>query len=192
MTRNVTCLSCLLVCQLLLAGCASFIDATTDEPIQIDAGKRSFGEYVDDRRLRTVIKVNIKKADPQLDKANIDVHSFNAVVLLTGEVPTKELRELAGETARNVNKVRQVYNELKIAPNTKFPSRANDTWIKSRIKSKLFFNRDIESDRVEVIVEDNTVYLMGLMSEMQANKITEVVRTTPGVNKVVRAVEYIE
>ncbi len=175
-----------------LGGCVTVIDATTDEPLQIDAGKRSFGEYMDDRRLGTVIAVNIKKADPRLDDAHVNVHSYNAVILLTGEVADKELRDLAGATARKVNKVRQVYNELSIGPQTTFLSRTNDNWIQSRIKSKLLFNSDIDSSRVKIIVEDNVVYLMGMLTKVQTEKITEIVRKTRGVTKVIRAIEYLD
>jgi len=187
--RNIT---GMLLSILVLCGCVSVIDATTDDPIQIDPGKRSFGEYMDDRQLKTIIAVNIKKADPRLGSAHINVHSYNAVVLLTGEVPDKQLRQLAGNTARKVNKVRQVYNELAIAPQTSFLSRAKDNWIQSHIKGKLLFNADIDSSKVKIIAEDNVIYLMGLLTKVQAEKITEIVRKTRGVAKVVRAIEYIE
>ncbi len=182
----------ILAAALLMIGCVSILDATREEPIQIDPGKRSFGGYMDDKQLKTVISVNIKKSDPKLKEAHINVHTYNAVVLLTGEVETAELRRLAADTARKVNKVRQVYNELTVGPKTTFLSRTNDNWIHSRIKSKLVFNTDIDSDRVEIIVEDNVVYLMGKLTKVQAEKITEVVRTSRGVDKVVRAIEYIE
>lgn len=176
----------------ILSGCVAVIDATTTGPIQIDPSKRSLGEYVDDKRLKTIVAVNLKKADPQLDNAHINVYSYNSVVLLTGEVPSKEMRELAGKTARDVNRIRQVYNELSIGPKTTFLSRTNDNWIQSRIKTKLLFHTDINSKRVKIIVEDNTVYLMGLMTKVQTDKITDVVRRTRGVKKVVRAIEYID
>ncbi len=176
----------------ILSGCTSFIDATTEEPLQLDPGKRSFGEYIDDQQLETVIAVNIDKADPQLDKARIHVHAYNAVVLLTGQVPSQELRALAGNTARKVNKVRQVYNELTVGPKITFGTRSSDNWIHSRIKSKLLFNGDIDSDRVDIIVENKVVYLMGKLTKIQAEKITEIVRKTRGVAKVVRAIEYID
>ncbi len=181
-----------LAAAILMSGCVSILDATREEPIQIDPGKRSFGGYMDDKQLKTVISVNIKKSDPKLKEAHINVHTYNAVVLLTGEVESAELRRLAADTARKVNKVRQVYNELTVGPKTTFLSRANDNWIHSRLKSKLVFNTDIDSDRVEIIVEDNVVYLMGKLTKIQAEKITEVVRTSRGVVKVVRAIEYIE
>ncbi|WP_086930008.1 BON domain-containing protein [Agarilytica rhodophyticola] len=175
-----------------LSGCVAVIDATTTGPIQIDPSKRSLGEYVDDGRLKTIVAVNLKKAHPQLDKAHINVYSYNSVILLTGEVPSNEMRELAGKTARDVNRIRQVYNELTIGPKTTFLSRTNDNWIHSRIKTKLLFNSDINSKRVKIIVEDNIVYLMGLLTKVQTDKITEVVRRTRGVKKVVRAIEYID
>lgn len=189
---RVTCLFSFLTMLFLLSACVPIMDATKEKPIQIDPGKRSFGEYMDDRQMETIIAVNIRKADPILKDAHINVHSYNDVILLTGEVPTKELRELAGKTAREVNRVRQVYNELSVGETTKFLSRANDNWIHSKIKSKLLFNGDIDSSRVEIIVENNVVFLMGMLSRSQAEKITEVVRKTRGVNKVVRAIEYID
>lgn len=175
-----------------VSACSTVIDATTDEPMQVDPGKRSFGEYIDDRKLKTVIKVNIKKANEKLKKAHVNVHVYNGVVLLTGEVPNHELRTLAGETARQVNKVRQVNNELTVGPKTSITSRANDSWIETRINSKLLFHTDIDSKRVDVIVEDNVVYLMGKLTRTQLDKITDVVRTTKGVEKVIRAVEYLD
>lgn len=175
-----------------LSSCVTIIDATSEGPIQTDPGKRSFGGYWDDKQLNTIISVNLKKAHSALDEAHINVYSYNAVVLLTGETPSKDLRTLAGKTAREVSRVRQVYNEIQIGPNTGFISRAKDRWLKSKIKTKLLLNTDIDSGRVEVIVENKVVYLMGLLTQAQSDKITDVVRRSRGVKKVVRAIEYIE
>ncbi len=181
-----------LSCTLFMSGCVTIIDATAKGPIQTDPGKRSLGGYIDDKQLRTIVAVNIRKADPQLSDAHINVHSYNAVILLTGQVSTPELRELAGTTARKVNRVRQVYNEISVNPKISFGARTHDNYLHSKIKTKLLLDRDIESGRVEVIVEDDIVYLMGLMSEDQAERVTDRVRTTKGIKKVVRAIEYIQ
>lgn len=176
----------------LLSGCAWLIDKTTDEPIQIDPSKRSRGEKIDDSRLETIISVNLRKTHPKLEEARINVHAYNSVILLTGEVENDELRRIAGNTARKLNKVRQVYNELTVGTNATLKSRSADNWLQSKINSKLLFNGDIDSSRVQVIVENKVVFLMGKLTQVQAEKITEVVRTTKGVDKVVRAIEYIE
>lgn len=191
LSKKLQCLF-LLAVPLTLAGCVTVLDATTDEPIRRDPGKRTFGTYIDDKQLKTIISVNLKKADPFLEQSNVNVTVYNGLVLLTGQVPTKTLREKAGDVARNVTKVRQVYNELQVLPNTSFLSRANDSWLATKVNTKLMAHEDIDSSRVVVVVENDTVFLMGLLSRVQAEKITEVARSTRGVAKVVRAIEYID
>ncbi|MFT7559633.1 MAG: osmotically-inducible protein OsmY [Flavobacteriales bacterium] len=172
--------------------CVTVVDAVTDNPIQPNPNKRSLGTYIDDKQLNTIARVNIKKAHPLLSDSNVNVHSFNAVVLLTGEVPTVKLRELAGNTVRDIDRVREVYNELVVGPQRGFFAQRLDSTLGTKIKSKLLIYKDIKSRRVEVIVEDHTVFLMGLLSKAQAEKITKVVSETRGVKKVVRTIEYID
>ncbi len=192
MNKPLLTLLSILAIPFLLSSCVSVIDAVSDEPLQTDPTKRTFGEYWDDKQLKTIVSVNLKKASPSFKGLNIRVHSFNSVILLTGEVPTKELRELAGKTARDVSRVRQVYNELEIAPKRGFLDNTHDKLLGSKIKAKLFIYKDIKSSRVEVFVENKKVYLMGLLSRTQAEKITDVIRRQKGVRKVVRAIEYID
>lgn len=177
---------------LFLYGCSSIIGATTSEPIQMDPGKRTLGVKIDDRQIETVAKVNLNKAHRQLADANINVHSYNAVVLLTGQVPNNDMRQLATETLLAIPHVRQVHNELEAQANTSLLARTNDTWLTTKVRTKLMTNRDIESGRVRVITENNTVFLMGLVSQVEADKITSIARHTGGVQKVVRVFEYID
>lgn len=177
---------------LLFSGCVTIVDATSEGPIQTDPGKRTFGEYWDDKQIKTIVAVNLKKASPGLKQSHINVHSFRGVVLLTGEVPSHKLRDLASQTTKDVHLVRQVYNELQVRPKSSFFSRTSDNFLTTKINVKLLAYKDIDSDRVKVIVEDDIVYLMGLLTKVQAEKITQVVRRTGGVKKVVRAIEYVD
>lgn len=176
----------------MLTSCVSILDSTSQGEIQPDPSKRSFGAMIDDRQLKAIVAVNIKKASSELAQSNINVDSFNSVILLTGQVPTKALRELAGATARKIFRVRLVNNELEIGKNTNFGQTSYDFWLKSKIASKLAINKDIQSNRVEVIVENSVVFLMGMLTKVQTEKITDVLRNTKGVTKVVRAIEYID
>lgn len=176
----------------LINGCTSAIHAVTNEPIQPDPAETSIGTDLDDLQMDTLIGVNIKKAHPQLERAHINVHSYNKIVLLTGEAPSTEMRALAGDTARAFRGVRQVYNELEIQGATSFLQRTNDSWISTKVKSKLVANRDIKSSRVKVITENSVVYLMGLVTRQQADAISHVASNTGGVRKVVRVFEYID
>lgn len=182
----------LITALLASVGCTTIVDATTDGPIQLDPGKRSWGAFIDDEQLETVAKVNINKADPWLDQANIDVVSFNGIILLTGQVATKELRLKAGNTVKVIHGVRQVFNEIQVQGQTSLIARTNDTWLTTKVKSVLLADKDIDSGRIKVVTEDGVVYLLGLLSQAEANRAAQTVSTIGGVQKVVKAVEYID
>ena len=174
-----------------LSGCTTIVGATTDEPITPDPTKRSFGTYIDDQNLETIAKVNLRKASPDLKASNISVVSYNGIILLTGQVPTQNLRLLAGETVKNLHKVRQVFNEIQVQGKTSFLSRTNDAWLTTKVKSVLIANSDIESRRIKVVTEDGVVYLLGLLSRPEAEQAAQVISQIGGVQKVVKAIEYI-
>ncbi len=192
LTKKTFALTCIFFACLATSACTTIVDATTDGPIRVDPTKRSFGSYIDDKNIQTVVSVNIKKATKQKPNMNINVHSFNGVVLLIGQVPTTKTREIVGDTARAEPRVRQVYNELIVGRKTNFLDHAADNILHTKIKTKLLFQKNIESSRVKIIVENDIAYLMGLLSQTQAEKITDVVRKVRGIKKVVRAIEYLE
>lgn len=177
---------------LLLSGCVTLLDATNDGPIDADPGKRNLGQYFSDEKLETIIAVNLRKASPELEEAHINILCFNNVVLLTGEVPSKNARQIASETARSIKQVRQVHNELLIQSNATFFSRTNDNWLATKVRSKLIANREIDAERVKVVVENRVVYLMGLLTRSEANTVAQVAASVRGVEKVVRVFEYID
>lgn len=190
-TRKTTLLTALALAA-TLAGCTTVLEATHDGPIQQDPGKRSLGTYMDDQKMETVTTVNINKAHPELKASNINVNAFNGVVLLTGQVPDNELRLLAGRTAQQVQNVRQVYNEIQVRGNVSLLASSSDAWLTTKVKSVLLANDEIDSGRIKVITENGVVYLMGLLTRAEAERAADVTRGIGGVQKVVKAVEYID
>ena len=184
-------LALLLTAALSLNACTSLVNAVTSEPIEPDPSETSIGTDIDDWQMDTMIGVNIKKASQQLADSHINVSTYNKVVLLTGEVATSELRTLAGNTAREYKGVRQVYNELKLQGSSSLLSRTNDSWLTTKVKSKLLANKEIVSGEIEVVTESGIVYLMGIVSRDTADRATAVASHTGGVVKVVRVFEYI-
>jgi osmotically-inducible protein OsmY len=176
----------------LLTACVTMLEATSDGPIEPDPGKRTFGSYLDDQRLQSMVEVNLQKVDPRLNEAHINVMCFNGVVLLTGEVPANDLRQIAGEVTRNINTVRQVHNELVVQGNSTVFSRSNDNWIGTKLRTKIMTNQDIESERVKIVVENRVVFLMGLLTREEADLVSGLAAEVEGVEKVVRVIEYIE
>lgn len=182
----------LLALALTLGGCARLIEVTTSDPIYVHPGKRTLGAKIDDRNIETIATVNMIKAHQGLSEGRVIVNSHNAVVLLTGQVASAEIRQIAGDTVNKISNVRQVHNELQVGRFVPLSTRTYDTWLTTKIKSKLIANSDIDSGRIRVITEAKTVFLMGMVSRREAERVTEIARTTGGVGKVVRVFEYID
>lgn len=175
-----------------LGACSSLISATRSGPIQEDYGKRSFGRFIDDGLIETKAKVNINKASAELKKAHIGVTSYNGVVLLAGQVPTEDARQLAGEVVRKVRNVKRLHNELSIAGPISMPARSNDAWLTSKVKTKLLASSRVKGRRIKVVTENGVVHLMGLVTRAEADQVVDVVRGTFGVQKIIRIFEYID
>ena len=177
----------------LLNSCATVISATTgDEGIQEDRGRRSVGALVDDNSIETTIKVNLTAADEQLKNSHINVVSFNGTVLLVGQVPSQDAKNLSTRVARtSSSRVKEVYNELEVAGSTTFLSRSNDAWLSAKIKTLMLADSEVSGRRTKVVTENGVVYLMGLLTQSEADMAVELVSNTRGVTKVVRAFEYI-
>ncbi|GAA5523942.1 hypothetical protein Maes01_00491 [Microbulbifer aestuariivivens] len=185
-------LSLVLLASLSLGGCATVLEATTDGPIQEDPGERSLGTYLDDEKIEAVAMVNINKAHPDLKAANINVSVYNGVVLLTGQVSNNELRLLAGRTAQQVKNVRQVYNEIQVRGKVSLLASSSDAWLTTKVRGAMLANKEIDSGRINVITENGVVYLMGLLTRAEAEQAADATRSIGGVQKVVKAVEYID
>jgi osmotically-inducible protein OsmY len=174
-----------------LSGCSSILAVGTAEPIQENPGKRTIGSIVDDEVIETKTLVNIRKTGDRLAKAHIVVTSYNGIVLLAGQVASAPLREQAATVAAAIPKVQRVYNELTVSGATSGMARSNDAWITAKIKSKMLAKSAIPANRIKVVTENGTVYLMGLLSKEEGDRAAELARKTAGVQKVVRIFEYI-
>ena len=121
----------------------------------------------------------------------ISVTSFNRQVLLTGQVPDETTRSRATEVVKGVPDVRTVFNELGISGVTSLTSRANDTAITGNVKTRLLRDERVSANNVKVVTETGVVYLMGLVTQAEANAAADIARTTSGVTKVVTLFETI-
>lgn len=169
----------------LLTGCASLIGSTTDEPIKPNPEGRSMGEVIDDNSLATRLQVNLAKSDAEFEQANISVYANAGVVLLVGQVPRPGMVKRATEIARNDAQVKAVHNHLKVGPNSSAGVRANDTWLATKVRSRMFTTDKFPSSKVNIIVEEGIVYLMGRVENDTAREAVKLASEVNGVQKVV-------
>lgn len=192
MTPNRLGLMALTLC-LSITGCSSVITASRENPIEDDRGTRTFGSKIDDSLIETKVAVNVAKASPDLDKnSHIVVTSFNGIVLLAGQTPRADLKSLAEQTAGQVQRVKKVHNELQVLPPSSLLARNNDAWLTTKIKAQMLTDSNIPGSRIKVVTENGIVYLLGLLTQHEANQATNLVQGVSGVQKIVKLFEYID
>lgn len=126
-----------------------------------------------------------------LDVNNIEVLTYNHKMLLVGSVPTEADLRLLNRLARQVPYVRKVYNRVRVgAPRT--PDRAReDGWIAAKVKAEMVKTKGLTSAAIRYTVYDGTVYLMGLVSDEEAQKAIAAASRVKGVRKVVDAMDRL-
>jgi len=153
--------------------------------------RRSSGTYIDDQTIELKIS---KKVVDNIGDANIhlNVTSYNRNVLLTGEVGSEAFKAKAESVAKTLENVRSITNELTVDENSKLTERNNDTYITSKVKTRLINADGKLANYVKVVTEAGTVYLMGLVTKQEAAQAVEIASGTSGVLKVVKVFEYID
>jgi len=118
------------------------------------------------------------------DNAHINVTSFNQKVLLTGEVKDADIKSEAGSYVKAMKNARSVFNELVIGPNSSYTSRANDSYLESKIKTQMIFTDQLPSNSMVIVAEGSSVYLMGILTQGEAELAKKVASNTTGVKDV--------
>jgi len=172
----------LLVAVPLVSGCAALSN---------DPNTRTPGGVLDDQVIESMVKREIWNSDPAFDTANLVVVSFNGVVLLAGQVESDALRTKAEDIAKGLERVRRVHNEMEVAPATSMVARANDTYLTTRVKTRMMADSEVTAHKIKVVTENGVVYLLGLLDRREADRAVEVVQSVHGVQKIVKVFEYI-
>ena len=178
---------------MLLQGCvaAAIGGAAVAGATKVATDPRTVGTQIDDETLEARVKSSIYKDQQIKTEANINITSYNGRILLTGQVPNDNLREIATSLAKGVQNVNEVYNEVRVGPKINFSQTSKDAWITSQIKSKMLVDSKVKTSDVKVVTENNEVFLMGNLTHDQANAAAEVARNVSGVTKVVKVFNYL-
>ncbi|MCC5826189.1 division/outer membrane stress-associated lipid-binding lipoprotein [Alkalimonas sp.] len=172
----------------LLQGCAAAVVAGGGAAVVAAQDRRTLGSQIDDTGI--AMRARQLFADEDLNKqGRINVVSYNGVVLLTGQVETEQVRQRAGQIARDLQSVRDVHNQIRVGNTISLSTRSRDSWISTRVKTLFLSDSDISGLNIKVVTEDGEVFLMGLVTPDEADKAVEIARHVDGVNRVVRAFE---
>jgi osmotically-inducible protein OsmY len=124
-------------------------------------------------------------------RVHINITSYNRQVLLTGEVPTQKDKDYANQLISQSENVRTVVNELVVAPTSSLSDRSMDALLSGKVKASMVDSKDIFATAFKVVTERGTVYLMGRVTQREAQRATDLARQVSGVKKVVRVFEIL-
>ena len=174
---------------LVLAGCV---------PVVIGAGgaaayssledRRTTGTQIDDESIE--VRAGNRVGDRFGGRVHVNVTSYNRIALVTGEVPDEAARTEVEKIVRAVPTVRDVTNDLQVAGISSLGSRANDSYLTSKVRGGLLDTKRVRPVHLKVVTEAGVVYLMGVVTEPEADEAVEIARNTGGVRKVVKVFEY--
>jgi osmotically-inducible protein OsmY len=173
----------------MLQGCVPVVAAGVTTGVLATFDRRSLGTQTEDETIEW--KASSHVSEKLGDKVHINYTSYNRKVLLSGEVPSAEIKAEVERIVTGVTNVQGIYNELAVANVTAYSARSNDAYITSTVKGRFIDANRFNVVHVKVVTEAGAVYLMGLVTQREADAAIELARTTSGVKKVINVMEII-
>ncbi|MGM7448645.1 division/outer membrane stress-associated lipid-binding lipoprotein [Idiomarina sp. ST20R2A10] len=186
MTLSKTALPIVFISLLSLQGCAAVAVGAAAVGISSATDPRTIGTQVDDQTIE--LKANAKLGnDEQLDDSRVVAVSYDTNVLLVGQVPSEALKRRAEDVIKDTNGINKIFNQLRIGSKASAAVRAGDSWITSKVKLKFANNKSIDATNIKVVTENAEVFLLGHVSQAEADAAVEVARNVDGVERVIKA-----
>jgi osmotically-inducible protein OsmY len=132
------------------------------------------------------IKNNINNA--LLDEAlllNINTDVYQGRVMLTGSVKDAGTRQKAEDLAREVDGVRELYNEVQVTDQNWLKAFPKDFVIENMLAARMMLALDVSSIDYQVRAWDGVVYLLGIAkSRAELDQVIALTRAS-GARKIV-------
>jgi len=173
----------------VLSACAPLILGGAAMGALVATDRRTSGTQLEDEgiELRSIGRINENLGD----RVQVSVTSYNRQVLLSGQVPTAQDKQLVEQIVSRVDNVRLVANELAVLGSSSLTQRSSDALITGKLKAAMVDSKDLFANAFKVVTERGIVYLMGRVTQREADRATAIARSTGGVQKVVRLLEII-
>ena len=162
----------------IVAGAVTAVGAANDP--------RSVGTQIDDNGLEVKATYQLMMDDAIRKHTNINVVSYNGVVLVVGQAPNQFLIDKALGIINELPHIKKVHNQIKLGTPAVMTDKAKDTWITTKVKSELLTDDELDGHNIKVVTENKEVYLMGLVKEEQAERAAKIASQIYGVERVIK------
>jgi osmotically-inducible protein OsmY len=172
-----------------LSGCLPLVAGGMAGGALVIADRRNPGTQAIDRGIQLEAESFLTKKYG--DNIHVNVSVFNRRVLLTGETRTDSIKLSVETDVKNMKNVTAVFNEMMAAPISGLGARANDSYLTTRIKGAFVATEGVPSNSMKVVTEASKVYLMGIVTDAEANRAVDIARSVPGVKQVTKVFDLI-
>jgi osmotically-inducible protein OsmY len=173
----------------VLSGCFPLVAGGMAGGALVIADRRNPGTQAIDRGIQLEAESFLTKKYG--DNIHVNVSVFNRRVLVTGETRTEAIKLSVEADIKNMKNVSAVFNEMVAAPISGLSARTNDSYLTTRIKGAFVATEGIPSNSMKVVTEASKVYLMGIVTDAEANRAVEIARSVPGVKQVTKVFDLI-
>ncbi|MCK8844064.1 divisome-associated lipoprotein YraP [Haemophilus influenzae] len=185
-------LAILLGATIFLQGCVAAVIGGGAVAAKVATDPRTTGTQIDDETLEFKVENAVEKDAQIKAEGRVNAVSYNGRVLLIGQVPNSDVKDTATALAKGVEGVNEVYNELTVSPKISFAQISKDSWLTTQVKSKMFVDGRVKATDVKVISENGEVFLLGNVTQSQANAAADIASKISGVKKVIKVFEYLD
>jgi len=172
-----------------LSGCAPLVLGTAAGGAFMATDRRTSGTQVEDQTIE--LKAGNRLRDVVSEKGHVNANAYNRLLLLTGEVPTEAERAAAEQAVQGIENLNGVINEIAVMPASSISTRANDIVLATKVRATLVDAPDLVSNAYKVVVERGEVYMMGMVTEREAKRASELIATIKGVRRVVKVFQIL-
>ncbi|AYO33289.1 division/outer membrane stress-associated lipid-binding lipoprotein [Haemophilus influenzae] len=185
-------LAILLGATIFLQGCVAAVIGGGAVAAKVATDPRTTGTQIDDETLEFKVENAVEKDAQIKAEGRVNAVSYNGRVLLIGQVPNSDVKDTATALAKGVEGVNEVYNELTVGPKISFAQISKDSWLTTQVKSKMFVDGRVKATDVKVISENGEVFLLGNVTQSQANAAADIASKISGVKKVIKVFKYLD
>ena len=177
---------------LLVTGCSTFIAANSGtQPVGVESSDRSFGQIITDNSIDRTATINLYKLDPRFKLSRVNITSFHSVVLLTGQVPDANLKQLAEDNLKAMSDVKAVQNYLTVGDEIGYGQIVQDGYTTATVRKNFLLLKGFKDSRVKVVTENNVVYLMGKLPQSDVQWLINTLQRTPNIAKIVSLIDIL-
>lgn len=180
--------TCLIVPAMLLNACATQNANSNNNSgyYGVPVMYRTLPEVISDEAIERTSHKNLTNVHGVSENSvRIGIDSFRREVLLTGEVPSEQVKTDVADMISSIHDVKKVYNYLTVTATPKAQSHTlHENYLKSKIIAKILGTGGVHPSQYKLVVRDNMAYLLGFLTAQQEQTIINTIASVQGMEGV--------